>query len=170
MFNLPNLLSLSRIPLALLFLQSNPLFRALAIIAAMLTDGMDGFIARRSGQSTRLGTVLDPIMDKFFVFFVLATFIQESRLSLLEACLFICRDFSVVVYGCYLLLRGYLMRYRFRAIWCGKITTALQFTTLLVLTLNVSIPFFIYSLFIILGLLALFELYQTDAPLPQEHL
>jgi CDP-diacylglycerol---glycerol-3-phosphate 3-phosphatidyltransferase len=162
MFNFPNLLSLLRIPLALVFLQPHPLYRALAILGAMLTDCMDGFIARRSGKSTRIGTLLDPIMDKFFVFFVLTIFIQEQRLSWLEACLFICRDFSVILYGFFLAITGRLASYRFRAIWCGKITTALQFLTLLALSLHLVFSSFIYTLFLFLGLLALLELYQTD--------
>ena len=41
---------------------------ALAIFAFMaLTDKLDGYLARRLDQSTRLGTVLDPIADKLLI-------------------------------------------------------------------------------------------------------
>lgn len=162
MFNLSNCLSFARIPLAFVFLVGSPITRVVAILLAMLTDGLDGWIARRYRQITRLGTLLDPLSDKFFVIFVLAIFIREERLSWTEAALFICRDFSVVLYGCYLALRGRLFNYQFRAIWCGKITTALQFLALLGLTYHVQFPPYFFSIFAALGIAALVELYFTD--------
>lgn len=162
MFTFPNMLSMLRFPLALFFLQSNPLYRLLAIVAALITDGLDGFIARRYNQTGRIGTLLDPIADKFFVFFALSILIHEQRLTLSEAAILICRDFSVILYGCYLAWRGKLFDYQPRAIWCGKVTTALQFTVLFCLTLRIPFPSYLYTIFILLGILALGELYLTD--------
>src|SRR5262245_30373915 len=122
MFTLPNFISLIRLPLAFIFLQENPFYRALAIILALFTDFLDWFVARRYRLVNRFGTLLDPMMDKFFVFFVLSTLIKENRLSWSEAAFLICRDFSVILYGLYLAFRGRLLNYQFRAIWCGKIT------------------------------------------------
>lgn len=162
MFNIPNFLSLMRVPLALLFLQANPTYRALAIFIALTTDYLDGFIARRFHLVNRLGTLLDPISDKFFVFFVLGVLIRENRITEIEAALFISRDFSVMIYGCYLALRGRLANYQFRAIWCGKITTVLQFLLLFALAFGIPFSPYFYTLFIILGVLALGELYLFD--------
>lgn len=162
MLTVPNLISLLRVPLAFVFLQENPFYRAAAILAALLTDGLDGYIARHFHQKGRFGSVLDPITDKFFVFFVLFTFIDETSISLTDAAILICRDFSVILYGLYLAWRGRLFDYQFRAIWCGKITTVLQFTVLLCLSLQLSIPSYLYGVFVILGVLALGELYKTD--------
>lgn len=162
MLTVPNLISLLRIPLAFVFLQENPIYRAAAILAALFTDGLDGYIARQFQQKGRVGSILDPTTDKFFVFFVLFTLIGENRISLTEAAILICRDFSVILYGFFLAWRGRLFNYQFRAIWCGKITTVLQFTVLLCLSLHLSIPSYLYGLFIILGILALGELYKTD--------
>lgn len=159
MFTLPNVLSLLRIPLALLFLHQSVAYRAIAILIAMITDCLDGFLARRYSLSSKIGTTLDPLSDKFFVMFVLSVFIAEDRLSLWDAAAFICRDFSVVVFGIYLALTGNLANYKFRAIWCGKITTTLQFIVLLGLTLRYQIPDYVFSIFIVMGLLALVELY-----------
>lgn len=161
MFNFPNLLSISRIPLALCFFQENPFYRSLAILIALLTDGLDGYLARRYNQSSRLGSILDPCTDKFFVLVVSALFIGEGRLTLLELCMLIFRDFSVIIFGCYLWLKGQLIQYQFRAIWCGKITTVLQFAVLFCIIWGVSIPPFAFATFVLLGLLALFELYLT---------
>jgi CDP-diacylglycerol--glycerol-3-phosphate 3-phosphatidyltransferase len=162
MLNIPNFLSFLRMPLALIFLQNDPIYRVLAIFFAMLTDFLDGYIARRYNLVNRVGTVLDPITDKFFVFFVLAVLVRESRLDVWEACILMCRDFSVILYGCYLALKNRLANYKFRAIWCGKITTVLQFIVLIALTLNSSFPRSLYGVFLMLGILALGELYVTD--------
>ncbi len=161
MFNIPNILSLCRLPLAFIFLKENIMLRLLALILAMISDGLDGYLARRYKIITRLGTLLDPITDKFFVLFVLSVMLNESRITLWEAAAFLCRDFSVVLFGIYLAFKGYLKTYQFRAIWCGKVTTTLQFTILLALTLQWNVPLFAYSLFIVLGLLALTELYLS---------
>lgn len=165
---IPNILSILRIPLALLFLHQNILYRSFAIIFAMITDCLDGFLARRYKISSKIGTTLDPITDKFFVMFVLGVFLTEDRLTLWDAAAFICRDFSVVLFGIYLALTGNLTTYRFRAIWCGKITTTLQFVVLLGLTFQYEIPGYLYTSFIVLGLMALVELYVHKGKVPQE--
>jgi len=162
MFNIPNCLSFLRVPLAFVFLQTNPTYRVLAILLAMLSDGLDGFIARRYGLVNRLGTLLDPMTDKFFVSFALVTLVLENKLQGWQAALMLCRDLSVVIYGCYLALRGRLANYQFRAIWCGKITTALQLIVLLCLTIGIQIPALAYFIFALLGVLALGELYFHD--------
>lgn len=162
MFNLPNLLSFIRMPLALVFLQANPLYRVFAICVAMASDFLDGFIARRYNLVNRVGTLLDPIMDKFFVFFVLCILYGENKLDFWEAAVLMCRDFSVVIYGIYLLWKKRLLNYEFKAIWCGKITTVLQFCILIGLTFQQHFPPYVYVVFLILGLMALGELYQSD--------
>lgn len=158
MLTIPNIISFSRLPLAFLFLQSHPLYRTLAIILAMLSDALDGYVARKWNLTSTYGTLLDPLMDKFFVIFCLGIFIGEDKLTLWEAAFFICRDFSVLFFGIYLACTSKLATYRFRAIWCGKVTTFLQFMFLLSLTLGVVIPPAAFTVFILLGLLALIEL------------
>ncbi len=162
MFTIPNILSLLRLPLAFVFLQPHPTYRAYALILALVTDGLDGFIARRYRITNPLGTLLDPLMDKFFVFFVFAVFISENRLSWEQACCLISRDFALVFYGCYLALKKNLDIARFRAIWSGKITTVLQLIVILCLTFYEAVWPFIYNISLILGVVAFFELYNTE--------
>jgi CDP-diacylglycerol---glycerol-3-phosphate 3-phosphatidyltransferase len=162
MLTLPNFLSLLRLPLAFVFLQENPFYRAAAIILALITDGLDGFIARRYKLVNRVGTLLDPLTDKFFVFFVLSILISEHRLSWEQGCVLFCRDLSVIFYGFYLAFRNKLLTYRFRAIWCGKITTVLQLVVLFALTFHIAFPSYFYGMFIVLGVLAFVELYHND--------
>ncbi len=162
MFNLPNLLSLLRIPLALIFLQHSAACRAFAVILALVTDGLDGFLARRYQMVNRLGTLLDPITDKFFVLFVLIVFIGEDRLTWIQACCLISRDFSIILYGLYLACQGKFDSSRFRAIWSGKAATVLQLLVILSLTFQPAIWPFVYYLALVLGITAFIELYHTE--------
>lgn len=169
MFTLPNLITLLRFPLALAFLQENPFYRAIAVLLAMLSDGLDGYIARRYDKISRFGTFIDPLADKFFVLFVLGIFLTEKRLLPWEAATMLCRDFSVLIFGTYLAFKGTLSQYQFRAIWCGKLMTALQFIVLFGLIFpNIYIPSFVFVLFILIGLSALVELYLDRSKLKVE--
>lgn len=158
MMTLPNILSLLRIPLAFLFLQESVAVRAFALLAAMATDFFDGFLARRYNMCSRVGTTLDPMTDKFFVIFVLAIFHAEGQISFIQAGCMLCRDVAVILFGLYLIVSRTWDNYQFRAIWCGKITTALQLLVLLSLTFHVPLPTSTYFIFIFLGICALGEL------------
>lgn len=159
MCSIPNLLTILRLPLAFVFLQDNAIVRAIALILAGLSDVLDGYIARRFGVSTRLGNVLDPIMDKFFAFFVLGILLSEHRLAEWEAATMLCRDLAVLLFGIYLAYRKSLGKYKVQAILCGKITTTLQFSIFMGLLFGVTFPPIIFFSFIILGISALVELY-----------
>ncbi len=68
-----HMLSLSRIPLGFVVWNfvtpdNSRLWIALLVFTiAALTDWLDGQVARLSGQTTKLGAILDPICDKIFV-------------------------------------------------------------------------------------------------------
>jgi CDP-diacylglycerol--glycerol-3-phosphate 3-phosphatidyltransferase len=160
MFNLSNSLSLLRAPLALLFLFQNPTVRLIAILLAMLTDSIDGYLARRWHTTSKFGAVLDPAMDKFFVAFCIGVLFSEHRLEFWQALMMISRDFALCLFGLYLSLSGLWHSYKFRSIRWGKITTAMQFIVLGTLTLSYTIPALLYPIFVIFALLALFELFQ----------
>ena len=86
-----------------------------------------------------------------------------------QAATMLCRDFSVLLFGLYLIYKGTLGQYQFRAIICGKLMTALQFTVLLGLVFHLQIPSFVYFLFILIGLSALVELYLERSKLKVEN-
>jgi phosphatidylglycerophosphate synthase len=132
----PNLLSLSRIPLAVAFvLASGAQARVALLGAASLTDLLDGWLARRR-QVTQLGTLLDPIADKTFVFVALSAFLFDGEVSTRDYLIILSRDVATAI--------GFLVAYvtpgldagMFRARWSGKVVTALQLTALLALVVR----------------------------------
>lgn len=160
MFSLSNGLSLLRAPLALLFLSESAYVRISAILLAMITDSIDGFLARRRRSETQFGAILDPAMDKLFVFIALSVLLFEQRLEIWQALAMIARDFGLCLFGIYLAISGGWQRYQFKAIRWGKVTTAMQFLTLIFLTFDFTLPSFAYVIYIIFGLLAFIELIQ----------
>ncbi len=162
MFNLSNTISFLRAPLAFLLLVENIYARLGAIVLAMITDSIDGYLARRLHLTTQIGAVLDPAMDKLFVFFALAIFLSEGRLESWQALSMISRDFFLCIFGLYLGISGRWKTYECKSVRWGKITTALQFCVLIALTFNFSVPWIIYCLFTLFGSLAFLELCQTQ--------
>ncbi|HYX68753.1 MAG TPA: CDP-diacylglycerol--glycerol-3-phosphate 3-phosphatidyltransferase [Terriglobales bacterium] len=86
--NLPNYITLTRIfsvPLLIWILSSNrfhsvdgsrELLASALFIAASITDGIDGYLARRRGQITTLGMLLDPLADKLLITAAFITLVQ----------------------------------------------------------------------------------------------
>ena len=163
MITISNSLSFLRAPLALAFLQTSPFIRFLAIVLAMLSDCVDGYLARRSQSTSRFGAILDPAMDKFFVYFALTALYFEGTISSWEAIAMLSRDFFLCIYGLFKLATGRWKTIIFRAIRWGKITTALQFLILIGLTFEISFSWALYGTFFLMGALAFLELYQSDS-------
>lgn len=100
--NLPNFLTLVRIFLipvfVVVFLAPTPdrsLVAAVIFIVAAVTDLLDGYIARRTGQVTKLGKLLDPIADKLLVLSALLLLVNIDRVTALVALLIIARELAV---------------------------------------------------------------------------
>lgn len=167
---LSNVITCLRAPLAFLFLVDNAFVRVTAIFLAMLSDGLDGYLARRFRTVTQLGTLLDPIMDKFFVLFAGSVLMAEARLQSWELLCLISRDFSVAAFGLYLVFTGRLAKVQFQSIWSGKVATLFQFGVLICLAGGLTIPAIFYSAFIVLALFALLELFLIHGlqPKPSE--
>jgi CDP-diacylglycerol--glycerol-3-phosphate 3-phosphatidyltransferase len=100
--NVPNLLTVTRILLipvfVVLFATPAPgqsVVAAIVFVIASITDWLDGYVARRSGQITKLGKLLDPIADKLLVLSALILLVNVDRVSALVAILIIAREVAV---------------------------------------------------------------------------
>jgi CDP-diacylglycerol--glycerol-3-phosphate 3-phosphatidyltransferase len=64
-------------------------------IAAMATDQIDGWLARRAGHSTALGSLLDPVADKILVLAVLIVLVGERVVPGWMVAAIVAREFLV---------------------------------------------------------------------------
>jgi CDP-diacylglycerol--glycerol-3-phosphate 3-phosphatidyltransferase len=98
--NLPNSLTLIRIflvPLlvALLLTKYNTLIAALIFLAASMTDLLDGYFARKRGQVTTLGILLDPVADKLLIASAFISLVQLQIVPAWMVVIIIGREFAV---------------------------------------------------------------------------
>ena len=107
--NLPNYITLSRIfsiPLLIWILLTKhigslhgekELLAAAVFILASITDGLDGYLARKRGQVTTMGMLLDPLADKLMVTAAFITLVQVNPhvVSAWVAVIIIGREFLV---------------------------------------------------------------------------
>jgi CDP-diacylglycerol--glycerol-3-phosphate 3-phosphatidyltransferase len=100
--HIPNLLSLSRILLGVLFFflfrRGTPANAAIClgiVIAGMITDYLDGTLARRNNLVTMAGKWIDPLCDFSFFFFVYLSFYSVSLMPLILLILFLLREISM---------------------------------------------------------------------------
>jgi cardiolipin synthase len=99
--NIPNLLSFLRIALVpvFLWLLLEELFLAAITVLAVagLTDFLDGFLARKLNQTTKLGKMLDPVADRLYIFATLLALSATGYVPWWLAGLVILRDFLMLV-------------------------------------------------------------------------
>jgi CDP-diacylglycerol--glycerol-3-phosphate 3-phosphatidyltransferase len=102
MLNLPNLLTLFRIllvPLLVVILLTEvkgkePIALAVFLLAS-LTDFLDGFLARRRRQITRLGQLLDPAADKILTSAAFISLVGLDRAPAWMVVVIVAREFAV---------------------------------------------------------------------------
>ena len=122
---LPNALSLARILLipvfvALLLRPGTEAAGVLLLIVVVSTDWIDGYIARRTGQVSNLGKVLDPVADRLAIASGLVAVVVRDAFPLWAALLVIVRDALVIAAGGIVLV---FVRARIDVRWIGKIAT-----------------------------------------------
>ncbi len=125
---MPNLLTGLRLALAAVFPLLPPAARVPVVVAAGLSDGLDGWIARRFHAETALGRLLDGIADKAFVLAALLTLAAEGTVRWGEAALVLARDATVVGIAVWFAAqRRWEAFAHMKARGPGKATTALAF-------------------------------------------
>lgn len=122
-----------------------PRYAALAIFALMaISDGLDGYLARRLEQRTRLGAFLDPVADKILITCAMimlgyaGTAVEGKKIPDIVVVAAIAKDF-VVILGFMLIffLTGQAL---VRPRWSGKTCTAVQLLTVLSVLLWPDLP------------------------------
>ncbi|REJ79255.1 MAG: CDP-alcohol phosphatidyltransferase family protein [Acidobacteria bacterium] len=133
---IPNLLTFMRMALipvfAILLFYGHSGWALLVFITAGVSDGVDGFIARRFRQESALGTILDPIADKLLmtVAFIILTLpniplnTEHLPVPFWVTAAVIGRDILIVtVAGAINIMTGFR---NFRPSWLGKLSTFVQ--------------------------------------------
>ena len=134
---LPNVLSLSRFLLAVLFVPAGRGARIALICLAGATDFLDGWLARRTNTTTRWGALVDPISDRVFVLVAIVVYVLNAELSVVEALLLLSRDIATALGFLVARTVRSLRTVEFKARFPGKIVTVLQLVTLVALVAGV---------------------------------
>ena len=144
-FNVPNMLSLSRIlsvpVFIILMLEPTPgraLTAGIVFSLASATDWLDGYLARKWGQVTKMGKLLDPIADKILIMAALVTLV-EIRSEVVHAWIAIViigREFAVTGLRAIASSEGIIIP----AENVGKYKVGAQITAVLSLLLDYYVP------------------------------
>ncbi len=152
---LANLLTIFRIFLIPVFIiclgYNKPLCALMVFAVAGITDALDGFVARKLNQITKLGKILDPIADKALLISSFI-FIYNSNLSIKFPFWFVVLVISRDIY----ILSGAALIYYLKGSLevkpsiFGKLTTFFQIITIItVLLINIiNLPEVLLTIFI----------------------
>ena len=125
---IPNLLTLTRLALGFAFPLIPAGWRLAALLAAAVTEFLDGQIARLLRATGTTGRVLDPIADKVFVVSVLATLLVEGVVKPWQLILVMLRDIVVTAGALWVAARrGITALRRMPPSPLGKLATTAQF-------------------------------------------
>lgn len=99
---LPNRLTIARLVLTAVFviarestMTAAPLVAALAFALAVVTDYLDGILARRMKCETNFGRLMDPLADKVLVAAALVSLVWSQDIPAWAAIILISRDFLI---------------------------------------------------------------------------
>ena len=137
----PNLLSFLRlalVPVFLILLVEGEDLIALAVLALSgFTDFLDGYIARRFNQVSKLGQMLDPAADRLYILAALLGLAWRDLVPVWLVIVIVARDVMLVVLAALLARVGHSA---FRVNWVGKWATACLFVGLPLLMLAAALP------------------------------
>ena len=121
--NVPNLLTMLRmalLPAIVWRFRLGDVSCALALyLIAMLTDAVDGFIARRFNQITALGKLMDPIADKLSLLTLLGLFVADGQIPRWLLTIVLIKEAILIAGGAAALKKGIVVY----AMPIGKVTT-----------------------------------------------
>jgi CDP-diacylglycerol--glycerol-3-phosphate 3-phosphatidyltransferase len=106
-------------------------FAAIVFAAAAITDGLDGWIARRRQEVTTFGKLMDPLADKLLIVAALVSLVSLDRIAAWAAMVIIARELAVTGLRAVAAERGIVIA----ASWLGKAKTLLQVLAIFALML-----------------------------------
>lgn len=132
---LPNLITISRIgmaPVLILLLKEQEYAASLAVfVIAGVSDGLDGFIAKRFHYESRLGSILDPLADKILL---LSSYVMLMMLNHLPFWLMLTVAFrDLLIVGGYLVYTSMIGPVQMRPSWLSKLNTFMQIALVIVI-------------------------------------
>ena len=134
LFNVPNQLTVSRLLLSIVlfvFIGLQYYLTSLVLFAiAASTDWLDGYWARKYGQVTNLGRILDPFVDKIIICgsFIFLVAVENSGITAWMAVVVVGRELLVTALRSYLEGEGA----DFSANMAGKLKMVLQCAAVLI--------------------------------------
>ena len=135
---LPNLLTLLRIgvvPILILFLYNGRYGAALVVfVIAGITDGLDGWIAKRYDAVTRLGSILDPLADKMLIVSTYVMLVVSGDIPFWLLLLIGFRDLGII--GGVLVLQWVHGEVRMQPSLVSKLNTFLQISLVVLIMLE----------------------------------
>lgn len=133
---LANLITLSRlalIPFIMYFILNDKyLISGVLVLLAIISDYLDGIVARLSNDVTKHGELLDPAVDKIFTVSVLTAFVSKHYISPFEVFLIVSREMLVTWVRSVMVNKGIVIP----AFFLGKVKTTLQLVAILLLAVN----------------------------------
>lgn len=108
----PNLISFARLALIPIFFwlfvtRTNDALAFSLLVLVGSTDWVDGFVARRTGQVSVLGKILDPVADRVAIVAILLAFLFRGTIPIAVALVILVRDALVALVFPILEARGY---------------------------------------------------------------
>jgi CDP-diacylglycerol--glycerol-3-phosphate 3-phosphatidyltransferase len=163
---IPNIISLSRVALAVAFVADHePNARIAIVLAAAVTDMLDGWLARKAGLTSRFGALIDPFADRVFALVAVATFVYEGSLTTVQYFIMIFRDLMTAIGFLVAKAVSWLKPVEFRARWSGKAVTALQMVTFVAV---LKFPDYVSPFIWAVGLLSLYSVIDYTVALWRE--
>ncbi len=136
--DLPNLISIARIilvgPIAYLLLEQRFSEALILFLVAGISDGLDGYLAKRFNWHSRLGSILDPLADKILLVTSFICLVWVDIIPLWLMVMVFSRDLIIVLGAAAFHL--FVGRFEMAPTWISKVNTALQIVLVLALVLS----------------------------------
>ena len=129
---IPNILTMVRIILVPIFMvlyigKKEYLTAAILIVAANVTDAVDGFVARHFHMVSRLGKALDPVADKLMQAGTMICLVSRFPHMLWLLIVIIVKETVTGITGLYVIKKTGVVK---SAVWHGKLTTVFLFVNM----------------------------------------